>query len=58
MPDRLSIRLVSFALATLVTWSLAAGIDALAIEAHPGAAPMSSARAASQVAAAPASPRS
>ena len=58
MSDRLPIRIASFTLATLVTWSLAAGIDTLAIEQHSRAVPMSYAPAASQVAAAKAAPRS
>lgn len=58
MSNRLSIRLVSIALATLMTWTLAIGIDTLAIDRQSGVLRMSAAPAASQVAAAPRAPRS
>ncbi len=58
MSDRLSIRLVSMALATLMTWTLAMGIDTMAFDRHSGLLQMSAAPAASQVAAAPRAPRS
>ena len=58
MSNRLSIRLVSVALATLVTWTLAVGIDTMALDRDSAALQMSAAPAASQVAAAPRAPRS
>ena len=58
MSDRLTIRLTSMALATLMTWTLAMGIDAMAFDRHSGALQMSAAPAASQVAAAQRAPRS
>ena len=58
MSDRLSIRLVSMALATLMTWTLAMGIDTMAFDRRSGPLQMSAAPAASQVAAAKAAPRS
>ncbi len=58
MSDRLSIRLVSMALATLMTWALAIGIDSMALDPHADAEQMSAAPAASQVAAAARAPRS
>jgi hypothetical protein len=58
MTDRLSIRIASFVLATIVTWSLFAGIDTLALEQHAGAVRMSQAATETVVAesASPASP--
>jgi hypothetical protein len=58
--DRLSIRMTSFALATIVTWSLFAGIDTLALEQHAGGLQMSQAPAATAtaVAATPIAPKS
>jgi hypothetical protein len=50
MNHRLAPRLVSFALATLVTWSIYAGIDTLALEQHSGAMQMSMATGTIQVA--------
>ena len=58
MSDRLTIRLASIALATLVTWTLAMGVDTMALDRHSGALQMSAAPAASQVAAVPRAPRS
>ncbi len=58
MTDRTTIRLSSFALAALVTWSVFSGIDTLALQQHAAAMQMSYAPAASQVAAAKAAPRS
>jgi hypothetical protein len=59
MTNRLAPRLVSFALATLVTWSLFLAIDTLALTEHSGAMQMSQAAAATQVASAKAAaPRS
>jgi hypothetical protein len=59
MTDRLAPRLVSFALAALVTWTLFSGIDTLALTEHSGALQMSQAVAATQVATAKApAPRS
>jgi hypothetical protein len=59
MTNRLVPRLVSFALATLVTWSLFLAIDTLALTEHSGAMPMAQAAAATQVATATAgAPRS
>ncbi len=59
MNKRLAPRLMSFALATLVTWSIYSGIDTLALEQHAGAAQMSMATSTTQVAAANArAPRS
>ena len=58
MSNRLSIRLVSVALATLVTWTLAVGIDTMALDRDSAALQMSAAPAALQVAAAPRAPRS
>lgn len=58
MSDRLSIRLVSMALAALVTWMLGLGIDSMALDPNAGAQQMSAAPAASQVAAAARAPRS
>ena len=57
MNDRLTIRVTSFALAAVVTFSVLSGIDTLAQEQHAGAMQMSQANAASHVAAAaPAAP--
>jgi len=50
MTARLAPRLVSFALATLVTWTIFTGIDTLALEQHSGAMQMSGVAAATQVA--------
>lgn len=59
MSDRTIPRLVSFALATLVTWSLAVGIDTLALSQHAAGQGMSQAApAASQTAMAGRAPRS
>jgi hypothetical protein len=59
MNNRLAPRLMSFALATLVTWSIYSGIDTLALEQHAGAMQMSMATSTTQVAAVPArAPRS
>ena len=58
MPDRLAIRFTSFALATLMTWTLASGIDMLAGHYQFDAMQMSAAPAASQVASARPGPRS
>jgi hypothetical protein len=59
MTQRLTPRFVSFALATLVTWSIYSGIDTLALEQHAGAAQLSMATGTTQIAAAPArAPRS
>ena len=58
MTDRTTIRLSSFALAALVTWSVFSGIDALALEQHAAAMQMSQAPAATQTAAMPVAPRS
>ncbi len=52
MNKHLAPRLMSFALATLVTWSIYSGIDTLALEQHAGAVQMSMASAAPQLAAA------
>jgi len=51
MTDRLSIRLTSLALATVVTWSLLVGIDTLALEQHSGGLQMSQVPVATVVAA-------
>jgi hypothetical protein len=53
MTDRLSIRITSFVLATIVTWSLCAGIDTLALGQHAGGLQMSQTAAATVVAASP-----
>ncbi|HEY6087612.1 MAG TPA: hypothetical protein VIV84_07735 [Burkholderiaceae bacterium] len=53
MTDRLSTRITSFALATIVTWSLCAGIDTLALGQHAGGPQMSQATAATVVATSP-----
>jgi len=59
MNKRLAPRLMSFALATLVTWSIYSGIDTLALEQHAGATQMSMTTDTTQVAAANArAPRS
>ena len=58
MSPRLSTRLMSFALATLVTGLLLNGIDTLALARHANATQLSQAAAASQVAAASRAPRS
>jgi hypothetical protein len=58
MTDRLSTRIASFALATIVTWSLFAGIDTLALEQHAGGLQMSQAAAATRVATMPTAPKS
>ncbi len=59
MTTRLAPRLWSFALATLVTWTIYSGIDSLALEQHAGALQMSEAAGATQVATAKtAAPRS
>ena len=58
MTDRTTIRLSSFALAALVTWSVFSGIDTLAPQQHAAATQMSQAPAASQVAATGHAPRS
>ena len=58
MTDRTTIRLSSFALAALVTWSVFSGIDTLALEQHAAAMQMSQAPAAALTAAVPAAPRS
>jgi hypothetical protein len=50
MTDRLAPRIVSFALATLVTWTLFSAIDTLARTEHSGAMQMSQAAAATQFA--------
>ena len=57
MSPRLSTRLMSFALAALVTGSLLNGIATLALVRHANAMQMSQAPAASQVAAAIEAPR-
>ena len=51
MSTRLAPRLMSFALAVLVTWSVFIGIDTLALEQHAGALQMSQVPAAMQIAA-------
>ncbi|MES2956550.1 MAG: hypothetical protein V4792_00110 [Pseudomonadota bacterium] len=53
MTDRLSTRITSFALASVVTWSLFTGIDAMALEQHAGSLQMSQAPTATLVAATP-----
>ena len=58
MSDRLAPRLTSLALAALVTWSLVAGIDTMALGVHADALQMSRAAAASQTAMLPRAPRS
>ena len=59
MNQHLAPRLMSFVLATLVTWSIYSGIDTLALAQHAGATQMSMAASATQVAAAKArAPRS
>lgn len=58
MTDRTTIRLSSFALAALVTWSVFSGIDTLALQQHAAAMEMSQAPAASQVAVTGHAPRS
>lgn len=58
MNDSLSIRLASFALATLVTVSILSGIDSLAQLRQAGGVPLSQAAPAAVVAGAPAQPRS
>ena len=58
MTDRLSTRITSFALATIVTWSLFTGIDTLALAQHAGGLQMSQAAAAILVAATPVAPKS
>ena len=58
MTDRLSIRITSFALAAIVTFSMVSGIDTLAQEQHAGGMQISHAPAASVVAASPTRPRS
>ena len=58
MTDRLSTRIASLALATIVTWSLCAGIDTLAVGQHAGGLQMSQAPAATVVAATPIAPKS
>lgn len=58
MSNRPAIRLVSFALATLMTWTLASVIDLLARDYPLDAMQMSAAPAASQVASATPAPRS
>ena len=50
MTDRLSTRITSFALATIVTWSLFTGIDTLALAQHAGGLQVSQAAAATPVA--------
>jgi hypothetical protein len=50
MNNRLAPRFVSFALATLVTWSIYSGIDTLALEQHSAAMQMSMATGTTQVA--------
>jgi len=57
MTDRTTTRLTSFALAAMVTWTVFAGIDALALEQHARATQMSQAPAATQTATLPAAPR-
>lgn len=51
MNKRLAPRLMSFALATLVTWTIYSGIDTLALAQHAGAAQMATAATATQLAA-------
>jgi len=51
MTNHPATRFVSFVLAALVTWTLVAGIDTLAIERHSGAMQMSAAGSSTQVAA-------
>ena len=58
MSDRRAIRLVSFALATLMNWTLASGINMLAGNYSLDAMQMSAAPVASQVASATPAPRS
>lgn len=58
MSPRLSTRLMSFALASLVTALLLNGIDSMALAGHANATPMAQAAAASQVGAAVRAPRS
>lgn len=59
MSDRTTPRLVSFVLATLVTWSLAVGIDTLALGQHAAGPELSQAApTASQTAMARRAPRS
>ena len=58
MTDRTTIRLSSFALAALVTWSVFSGIDTLALQQHAAAMEMSQAPPASQVAVTGHAPRS
>jgi len=53
MTDRLSTRITSFVLATIVTWSLCAGIDTLALGQHAGGLQMSQAAGVTVVATSP-----
>lgn len=58
MNPHLSIRIKSFALAAAVTWSVFAGIDAMALHQYSSASQMSQASAATVVAAGTQQPRS
>jgi hypothetical protein len=58
MTDRLSIRLTSLALASVVTFSLALGIDALAVPQHASSLPTSQADSTTLTAATAVQPRS
>ncbi len=50
MPTRLAPRLLSFALAMLVTWTIFSGIETLALKQHSAAMQVSDAAGATQVA--------